>query len=118
MTENVGAGSFRSPGLVFRNRPTQIAKTHPKAKQRGGLFLIKQLELQELNQTVQRFADLLCSFIHFCRVGGVCGHGVAEIVIGHFVGGEEVDVGVGNIESCDDVATSRGVECSADCIFR
>src|SRR5699024_6584326 len=42
--------------------------------------------------------------------GGVHGHGPREVVLRHPVGGEDVDVGVGDVETGDDVACAGGTE--------
>lgn len=58
----------------------------------------------------QDLADTCSCVIHLLRICGIRSEGVGEVVVSHLVGGEEVDVSVGDIETSDDITASGSVE--------
>ena len=61
-------------------------------------------------------ADTHCSFIHGLRIGGIHGDGLGEVELRHLLCGEQVDVGVRDIETSDDKARARGAVGVLNCL--
>ena len=59
-------------------------------------------------------ADTHRGFIHGLRIGGIHGDGLGEVELRHLLCGEQVDVGVRDIETGDDKARPRSVISSLD----